>query len=523
MHTPNLDTFVRSQGATAFTRHYVQMATCSATRASMLTSRRPSATNWGAGYWRETAGNFTTLPEFFRVRGWHTAGLGKIFHGGRHSGNARRGLLPDDAGSGPGTYSWSVPYFHAPDMTHYPYSGKSWRAVQPLEERNYPMADTQLADEAASRLEQYSRRPPDAPPFFLAVGFHRPHLPFVVPQRSFDFYPLPNGSSETSTGPPAWLPLATHRQPPRGMPPVAWSNWISMELKAYSDVAALAATDPALGRPGGDLPFSKQLELRRAYYAAVSHFDENFGKVVDALSTHGLADSTVVCFVADHGWTLGEHGEWAKHTNFELAVHAPWIVRVPQAADEARGVFDGFSEHVDVFPTLAAVAAGVELPSCPRGVAGMGTPLCTMGTDRLRSGGATAAFSEYTRPYAGPNGSSPDISKSWCNPGTTEQPENGNCTLGLSVVSRIQGAGECEYRYTEWVGFNTHTSRYAADFGDLAGRELYLHGCTGDDPDVDDTLENFNVVDDPKHLESAAVMQALLRDGPESGWGPWEH
>ena len=506
MHTPHLDAFAASKGATLFTRHYVQMATCSATRASLLTSRRPAATNWGGGYWRHTAGNFTTLPEFFRTHGWHAAGLGKIFHGGRHSGDPSQGLLPDDAGPAPGWFSWSVPYFHAPDMKHYPYSGPSWRVVGEEEERRFPLADTQLADEAVRRLEQYAARPAGAPPFFLAVGLHRPHLPWVLPQRSFDLYPLPN----TSIAP------ATHRWPPTGMPPVAWSNWVSMELKAYSDIATLVASDPALGLPSGQLPLETQVLMRRAYYSAVSFFDENFGKVVDALDAHGLAENTVVAVLADHGWELGEHGEWAKHTNYELAVHAPWMLRVP---GDAGGHFDGFSESVDVFPTLAEAAAGVAIPACARGPAAADTALCTMGTDRLRAGGAAAAFSEYPRPYAGRNGSSPNLAKSWCLPGTETQRESGNCTLGLSAVSRW---GPCEYRMTEWFGFNTASSPFTADFRDSAGRELYFHGCNGSKQWGADRLENVNVVNDPAHSAAAAGMGALLRAGPPSGWGPWQ-
>lgn len=209
MHTPALDQLVASPGTTLFARNYVQQAVCAASRASVLTSRRPDATNWGGGYWRHTAGNWSTLPETFRRSGYWTHGCGKIFHGGSHSGGVVDGvhLASDDVGLGPGTYSWSAPYFHASAaMAHYPYgdckstedttcSIKTWRAVSPAEEAEHPLEGTVLADHAIATLNNISAArslaegESDGVRFFLGVGFHRPHLPFVFPAAKLDLYP----------------------------------------------------------------------------------------------------------------------------------------------------------------------------------------------------------------------------------------------------------------------------------------------------------------------------------------------
>lgn len=192
MHTPSLDRLAARSGSTLFTRNYVQQAVCAASRASVLTSRRPDATHWGDGYWRTTSGNWSTLPEAFRRSGYVTRGAGKIFHGGAHSGDWSAGLAADDAGPGPNTYSWTLPYFHAEAaMKHYPYGDckgqkdmactvNSWWAVSPAEEQAHPLEGTVLADHTISSLASIARargqQLPQDPvvPFFVGVGFHRP-------------------------------------------------------------------------------------------------------------------------------------------------------------------------------------------------------------------------------------------------------------------------------------------------------------------------------------------------------------
>ena len=308
MVTPHLDALAAE--STLFMKNYVQQAVCSPTRTSLLTGRRPDTTHVYDlySYYRDVSGNFTTIPEFFRLQGYYTAGMGKIFHPGHASGlNASKGRGGDDTGFGPGTFSWSVPYFHAPNLGYWsgqPTGGnrdRSWMAVPAAMEKAHPLPDSQTADHAVATLQQLDLELDEATPFFLACGFHKPHLPFVFPEAKLDLYPLEE------------IRLPTDQQPPKNMPLVAWSSY--GELLHYADAGALNAS----GAPGTVLPPDYVKELRRAYYAAVSHTDDQVGKVMAALKASRFADNTVVSIWGDHGWQLGEHGEWCKHTNFELA------------------------------------------------------------------------------------------------------------------------------------------------------------------------------------------------------------
>jgi len=304
MSTPHIDALI--QKSLFLRRAQVQQAVCSPTRTSLLTSRYPDTTRvWDLySYFRDVGGNFTTLPQLFREQGYLTTGGGKIFHPGHASGGGVGHGSGDDS-----LYSWSTPFFHAPSASYWGPAGacsgcgNSWISVSPAAERAVALPDTQIAQNAIASLANFSRegvgrRRAGSRPFFLAAGFHKPHLPFVAPQHFFERYPLDE------------IELPTDQQPPMGMPRVAWSDW--GELRNYADIAALHVE----GKPGQTLPRLVTKELRRAYYAAVSFTDHNVGLVVSALEAHGYANNTVVSFWGDHGWQLGEHGEWCKHTNF---------------------------------------------------------------------------------------------------------------------------------------------------------------------------------------------------------------
>jgi len=236
--------------------------------------------------------------------------MGKIFHPGHASGN-------DDA-----CCSWSnaSAYFHAPNLGYWSgsspdtgNSGRSWMAVPPAIEAAKPLPDNQTADHAVAALARLKAEAAagDTRPWFLAVGFHKPHLPFVASQHFFDDY-----------YPPAAISLPPNQMPPAGMPPVAWSSY--GELRAYTDVAQLNAS----GAPGTVLPSTDVLELRRAYYASVTQTDAMLGRVMAALEASGFEDQTVVSIWGDHGWQLGEHGEWCKHTNFGGSIGAAVVIAV---------------------------------------------------------------------------------------------------------------------------------------------------------------------------------------------------
>ena len=321
----------------------------------------------------------------------------------------------------------------------------------------------------------------------------------------------------------------------------------------------------SLGLPGVPLPEAQQTAMRRAYYAAVSHTDEQIGRVLAALAATGLRNSTLVCVFADHGWSLGEHGEWEKHSNFELNVHAPWILSLPPPNNAAQSepahaqselahaqseaahaqselahaqsepahaqseaapnnVVGLYTEHVDIMPTLLEAAAGVVLPPC---AANASASLCTMGRSRvalldpsslapealaaLARSEANAAFSQYARPYAtGTHG--PVLNTSWCALGSGQGGDPA-CTVGYSMVGLYAGPQlQGEYRYTEWVGFNTPGHPRARDWSDNAGTELYRHQGSSE--------ERVNLAHDARYAAVARDFSRRLRKGPANGgWG----
>ena len=235
--------------------------------------------------------------------------------------------------------------------------------------------------------------------FFVAVGFHKPHLPFVFPKDFLDFYPNdeiqlpPNQFAPDEMPTIAWqsygyvslslslTPTPTPLSSPLLSSPLSITSNISRaslllsETRSYHDVGALNAS----GAINTTLPAWKVKQLRRAYYAAVSYTDSNIGAVLDELENLGLADTTLVVFWGDHGWQLGEHGEWDKHTNFDLATHAPVMYRVPGLTE--GGITTRMpTETVDIFPSLVDFATGgaAEIPTCPPDSRKIKT--CTEGT-----------------------------------------------------------------------------------------------------------------------------------------------
>ena len=307
MITPNLDKLAKQ--SILFQNAYVQQALCSPSRTSLLTSRRPDTTHITeiGPYFRDIGGNFTTIPQFFKENGYRTIGGGKIFHGGSASGH-------DDQ-----DYSWSEKYHHAPN--YYPDNKtKVWRAISEEATANKPLKDTAEADYIIERMRELA---PAAllgeENFFLAYGVHKPHMPWFFPERFLEIYPedLIN------------LPLNPYV--PEGMPEMAWSP---PPIKKYDDCSADSLGVPNFGDFNLTAPDWKVLELRRAYYAAVSYADHELGRVLDELNELGLAENTIIVFWGDHGWQLGEHAEWAKQTTFEIANRVPFMIRVPGMTDD---------------------------------------------------------------------------------------------------------------------------------------------------------------------------------------------
>jgi iduronate 2-sulfatase len=345
--TPALDRLA-ARGV-LFRSAYCNQAVCSPSRNALLTSLRPQtlgiydlATNF-----RRAAPSAVTLGQHFRRHGYHTESLGKIFHVGH--GNQ------DDADS------WSVPGWrpkgsayalpeNAADQATVaePKSGRgsgkkkakaggndpkgaAWESAD-VPDNQY--ADGKIADEAILRLQSAKER---GTPFLLAVGFLKPHLPFVAPQKYWDLYD------------PAVLPLAGIQTPPEGAP--AWAPQFGGELRNYRNMPR-----------EGTLPAELQRTLIHGYYAAMSYMDAQAGRVLAELERLELDDNTIVVLWGDHGWHLGDHGMWCKHTNYEQAARIPLIVALPGTGDGDGAATEAIVESVDVYPTLAELS-GLPAPA----------------------------------------------------------------------------------------------------------------------------------------------------------------
>ena len=236
--TPNIDKLFSK--SLVLKKAFVQQAICSPSRTSLLTGRRPDTTHVYdlVTYWRSSGGNFTTIPQYFKQNGYKSIGAGKIFHPGKAS---------DDNDP----ISWSMPYFNAKHNHKYWQSNNaSWRAVTQTERQQIPLTDDAITDYALATLRKLTLNGTEAPrePFFLAVGLHKPHLPFLFPEEFLDYYPAHE------------IRLPANDYAPENMPDIAWS--VYGELLHYKDIAKLNAS----GMPNTTLPASKVKELRRAYY-----------------------------------------------------------------------------------------------------------------------------------------------------------------------------------------------------------------------------------------------------------------
>lgn len=326
VRSPNLDRLA-ARGV-RFDRAYTQYPLCSPSRSSLLTGRRPNATgvltnpgkNPMSPHFRDKLPDAVTMPQLFRTNGWFAARVGKLYHYG----------VPNQIGTGglDDYLSWDLtinPRGHDRDVHDEIFSLRpgqfgatlSWlAAARPDAEHTDGIA----AAEAVRLLERFKR---NSQSFFLAVGFYRPHTPFVAPKRYFDLYPRDR-----------------------------------IELPALSD-ADRSRTPEAAYRSALKEQDSMTDDGRRdaiqAYRASITFMDAQVGHVLDALDRLGLSDSTIVVFTSDHGYHLGDHGLWQKMSAFERSARVPLIIAAPGAS--ARGVATrGLAELVDLYPTLAVLA-----------------------------------------------------------------------------------------------------------------------------------------------------------------------
>jgi len=384
--TPHIDRLA-ARGI-VFRRAYCQQAVCSPSRTSLMTGLRPDTTRvWDLKtHFREAVPDCVTLPQHFKAHGYHCVALGKIYHGGFEDGRSwsephwyPTGRTVD---TDPTDWTKRITARHDGGVEEYPAGeprtetkGKG-RPFVVSDKADDDLPDGATAAEAARRLTALRSR---GTPFFLAVGFVKPHLPFVAPRTYWNLHD------------PAAIPGPTTDRLPDGAP--AFAGHDNGELHSY------------FGVPRGEpLPAELARRLRHGYHACISYTDAQIGKVLDALDREGLADDTVVVLWGDHGWQLGDHGLWHKHTNFELAARAPLIVAAPAAAATAGRSSDAVVEFVDVYPTLvdlcglppASGVAGVTLRPLLDAPEGSVKPVAVSQYPRGRGRGADVPLMGYS-------------------------------------------------------------------------------------------------------------------------------
>jgi arylsulfatase A-like enzyme len=428
VHSPNLDRLA-TRGL-LFERAYCQVALCNPSRTSLLTGLRPDTTQiyGNAGHFRDRRPDAVTMPQHFKSHGYTTQALGKIFHPG----------CEDEP-------SWSAPTWQ-PTAPRYGPEGRaiaaeraakarqSGKRVRKQDELGPPWeaadaADEQLTDgETATQAIRAMAALQDRP-FFLAVGFLVPHLPFVAPKKYWDRYPRES------------IRLATNPLLPRDLPECAIHHW--SELRAFVGMPAAGPLDDQQAR-----------EAIRGYRAATSFLDAQVGRVLDELDRLALRDKTIVVFLGDHGWQLGEHAHWCKHTNFDIALRAPLIISAPGANAAGRKTA-AIVEFVDLYSTLAELC-GLPQPTAVDGLSF--APLF----HAPREAWKRAAFSQYQRNV--PN-------------------------LGLAMGRSVRTN---RYRFTEWT----------VPEKDFVARELYYHQIDAD--------ENSNLANRPDQATLVAELTRIL-------------
>ena len=419
--TPNIDRLA-ARGV-RFDRAYCQFPLCNPSRASMFTGLRPDTIKVYdlQKNFRSERPRITTLPQLFKNNGFFSARVGKMYHYG----------VPRQIGSGgmDDPDSWDLAINprgrdkDEEDKIHVLTRGTgstlgfsmSWLDMDGADEEQ---TDGQGATESIRLLERFAR---EHRPFFLGCGFYRPHTPYVAPKKWFELYPKD-----------------------------------SIELVPFREGELKDVPEPALTirPPNYGMPESELKDCKRAYFASISFMDAQVGRLLDALERLKLADNTVIVFVSDHGYLLGEHGQWQKQLMFDESNRVPLIFAGPGVT--GRGTSPRTVEMLDIYPTLV--------------------DLCGMPKPKHKLEGKSLV-PLLTKPAA-----------QWDRPAYfqvqrgTDQTPPGPPIMGRSVRTE-------RWRYTEWDG------------GKL-GSELYDH--------ENDPQEYKNLAKDSAHAETVAKMKKLL-------------
>ena len=466
--TPNIDKLA-SQGY-VFLNAYTQQAVCGPSRSSMLTGWRPDRTKvWNLKTLiRDKNPNVVTLPQYFKKNGYTVLGTGKIFD-------------PRSVNKQYDEISWSEPYIfphqldtyanQPPKLGYYqsPEYLKLYKRVtdsliktgmkpdkidgymrkhyKPSTEKtdvpDNAYEDGAIALDAINKLDKLAK---SGKPFMLMVGFKRPHLPFVAPTKYWNLYKDED------------IPLAPWQKHAINGPGVAYHT--NGELRSYTDIPDYVVDK------SGHISKEKQKELVHGYYAATSYVDAQIGKVLAALEEKGLAQNTIIVLWGDHGWHLGDHGLWAKHTNFEQATRLPLIIYSPE---KKHGKTSKPVETLDIYPTICELAG---IPKEPTLQGKSLVPLLDGKKMKLKY-----AVSQWPA-YRKING------------------------MGYTIRTK-------RYRYTEW--YKNYRSTQPRNGKTPSETELYDY--------KKDPLESRNLVNNHKYKRTVKKMQALLHDFLDSQIG----
>lgn len=349
--TPSIDKL--AERGMRFDLAYCNQSVCAPSRINLMLGSRSTTTgiyNFGKDL-RQVVPDAITLPQWFEKNGYRTESLGKVYHIGHGNHGDPR--------------SFSVPHFPdkvieylVPESTN----GKLTReealftnAKVPQSERpltrgaawespdvpDNAYADGRVADEAIRRLEKAGANP--GKPFFMTVGFVRPHLPFSAPKKYWDMHD------------PAKLPQPEFKKAPEGAPRQAGKH--GGEIVQFKPIPK-----------NGDIGDKMTRQLIHGYYASTSYVDAQIGRVIDGLDKLGLAGNTIILLWGDHGWHLGDHAIWTKHTNYEQANRIPLLVIAPGVTKPKQSTKQ-LAETVDIYPTLAELA-GLPMPEVPQTIDG---------------------------------------------------------------------------------------------------------------------------------------------------------
>ncbi len=427
--SPNIDRLA-SQGM-VFERTYCQQAVCGPTRASLLSGVRPDTSKIYNNNTpvRKAMPNVITLPEHFKNNGYETLSIGKIYH---HPSDDRQGWCaePYRAGTFPEGKWKGRGYLTEQAITQmekynkaYPKMKGRGPAFEAADVPDSAYPDGCNTDYAIQQLNKLKDKP-----FFIAMGLYKPHLPFNAPKKYWDMYKHED------------IKLADNPFIPKDAPSYATTNW--GELRNYYGIPKKGPCSEELAR-----------QLIHGYYACITYIDAMIGRLLDELERLKLRDNTTIILWGDHGWKLGEHAGWCKHTNFELDTHVPMIISVP-AMKTAGQRTTALTEYVDIYPTLSEIC-NLPIPEHLEGLSMV--PLLK----NPKLPWKKAAFSQYPR----------------------------GKVMGYTMRTK-------SFRYTEWKNKQT---------GNVLACELYDH--------QKDPQENVNVAARPEYKMDVQRLSRMLKRG----------